>query len=145
LSGFTPLKFYTRSNLLEKLFSTSNWHFMNNNETIHQVIDAFDNNDTESILGLVTNNVEWHMLGDQVIKGKDGMKAFFEKNADMKMLTSTKDHIIVEGDRAAVDGHVQCTDKNGKLMDMYYCDVYELEQGKVKKMVSYTINKKDKS
>jgi uncharacterized protein len=115
---------------------------MNNKETIHNVIDAFDNNDVDAILGLVTDDVEWHMLGDQVISGKDQLKEFFSKNAGMKLLSSTKDHIIIEDDRAAVDGDVQCAGKNGEIADMYYCDVYELEKGKVKKIVSYTINKK---
>ena len=118
---------------------------MNNKETIQQVIDAFDNNDVDSILDLVTDDVEWHMLGDQVISGKDKLREFFSKNAGMKLLSSTKDHIIIEGDRAAVDGHVQCAGKNGEMADMYYCDVYELEKGKVKKIVSYTINKRKTS
>jgi uncharacterized protein len=114
---------------------------MTNSETIHNVIDAFDNNDVDTILSLVTDDAEWHMLGDQVISGKEEMREFFSKNAGMKMLSSTKDHIIIEGDRAAVDGNVQCIGKNGLVMDMYYCDVYELEKGRVKKIVSYTVNK----
>jgi ketosteroid isomerase-like protein len=115
---------------------------MNNKEIIQNVIDAFDSNDVDGILDLLTDDVEWHMLGDQVISGKDELKEYFSKNAGMKLLSSTKDHIIIEGDRAAVDGNVQCAGKNGETMDMYYCDVYELEKGKVKKIVSYTVNKR---
>ncbi len=115
---------------------------MNNREIIEKVIEAFDRNDVESILSYLTEDAEWHMLGEHIIKGKEEWKKFFEANAGTEMLSSSKHHIIVDGDKAAVDGEASCKVANGQTHNMYYCDIYELEAGKIKKLFSYIVNKK---
>lgn len=115
---------------------------METKEIIQKVTAAFDASDTEAILGYMADDVSWEMMGDQTISGKDDMRKFLAGMSDMKMVSSTKKHIIVDGDAAAVHGDVQYKGKDGQLMDMYYCDVYELENGKVEKMTSYIVDKK---
>jgi ketosteroid isomerase-like protein len=115
---------------------------MTNKETIEKVIKAFENNDVAGILAQLTDDAEWQMLGDKTIKGKDAWRAFFAAHPEMTMVSSTTNHIIIDGDNAAVDGEVSCKDKDGKQFDMYYCDLYELQNAKVKKMVTYSVNKK---
>lgn len=115
---------------------------MSNKETIEKVIKAFENNDVEDILTQLTDDAEWQMLGDKTIKGKDNWRAFFAEHPEMTMVSSTTNHIIIDGDTAAVDGEVQCKDKDGNLFDMYYCDLYELQNTQVKKMITYSVNKK---
>lgn len=42
-------------------------------------------------------------------------------------------------------GEVLCRNsKSGEEYDMYYCDVYGLQNGKIKNMVTYSVNKKKK-
>lgn len=113
---------------------------MNNREIIEKVVAAFDDNDSEAILSYMTADIEWHMIGDEVISGKEAMKATF--NMDMKMISSTKKHFIADGDQVMVDGEVVCGNEKGEQIEMYYCDIYELENGKVRKMYSYVINNK---
>ncbi len=115
---------------------------MTNKQTIENVIKAFEENNVEGILEQLTDDAEWHMLNDQTIKGKDAWRTFFGQHPEMTMVSSTTNHIIIDGDQAAVDGEVKCKDKDGNLFDMYYCDLYELRDAKVKKMVTYSINKK---
>jgi ketosteroid isomerase-like protein len=115
---------------------------MTNKEIILEVIEAFDRGDGEAITKHMTDDVEWHMLGDQTYIGKEALKNFFADNTEMKVLSATKDHIIVDGDNIAVDGQVQCTGPDGLFYDMYYCDIYELENFKVKRFTTYTVNKK---
>jgi len=114
---------------------------IDNKEIIIEFNVAFDKGVSNDIARFVTDDFEWHMLGDSVIKGKDNFLQFFVDHPDMKMISVTKDHIIVDGNTASLDGEVQCTDKSGKIYDMYYCDVYELENGLIKKMISYTVDK----
>jgi ketosteroid isomerase-like protein len=108
---------------------------MTNKEIILEVIEAFDRGEGEAITKHMTDDVEWHMLGDQTYTGKEALKKFFADNTEMKVLSATKDHIIV-------DGQVQCTGPDGLFYDMYYCDIYELENFKVKRFTTYTVNKK---
>jgi uncharacterized protein len=116
---------------------------MDNKKLISEFLDAFDKNDTENILKNMTDDVEWNILDDQKISGKEALRNFFDKNKSMVMVSATRDHFIVEGDHASVGGEVLCKNtESGQEYDMYYCDVYELQNGKIKNMVTYTINKK---
>jgi hypothetical protein len=115
---------------------------MSNKEVVQQVIAAFDKNDVDAILSNFTDNAEWHMRPGKIAAGKTAIREFFGEMSGMEMETSIKKHIIVNGDNAAVDGEVKCKDPNGKVYDMYYCDIYELENGKVNKLISYTVDKK---
>ncbi|WEA03287.1 nuclear transport factor 2 family protein [Mucilaginibacter sp. SJ] len=114
-------------------------------EIVQQVIDAFDNNDVEKILSFFADDVKWTMKGSSVtiMNGKNEVEQFLGGMEDVKMVSSTKEHIIVDGNTAAVDGLVRCKDKNGKDMAMYYADIYELENGKVKRVTSYIVDKKE--
>jgi hypothetical protein len=38
-------------------------------------------------------------------------------------------NIIVEGERAAVDGEISMTDKDGRRKGYAFCDIYRLEAG----------------
>ncbi|AXY73224.1 nuclear transport factor 2 family protein [Paraflavitalea soli] len=116
---------------------------MDNRTIIQEVIAAFDANNIEGILQHLTDDVTWTMIGDRVISTKEGMRTFLVEGADIKMVSSTKDNIIIEGDRAAVNGEVVCKNtQNGDLYEMFYTDIYELKNGKVNKITSYIINKK---
>jgi len=114
---------------------------MNNREIIIEFNNAFDKGSSDDIAKFISEDFEWHMLGDSIIKGKESLLKFFAEHPDMKVITVSKDYIIVDGDKASVAGEVKCTDKTGKIYDMYYCDVYELEEGLITKMISYTVNK----
>ncbi|HEX3383768.1 MAG TPA: nuclear transport factor 2 family protein [Mucilaginibacter sp.] len=114
----------------------------NNRDIIIEFNAAFDKNSGEDVARCISEDFEWHMLGDSVIRGKANMLKFFAEDPDLKILTVSKDYIIIDGDRASVAGDVKCTDKSGQIYDMYYCDVYELADGLITKMISYTVNKK---
>jgi ketosteroid isomerase-like protein len=113
-----------------------------NREVIVEFNIAFDKANSEDIAKYVSDDFEWHLLGDSVVKGKENLLKFFAEHPDMKIITVSKDYIIVDGDTASVAGEVECTDGSGQIYDMYYCDVYELADGLITKMISYTVNKK---
>ena len=112
-----------------------------NRDIIIEFNTAFDKGNSDEIAKYVSDDFEWHLLGDSIIKGKENLLRFFAEHPDMKVITVSKDYIIIDGDRASVAGEVKCTDKTGTIYDMYYCDVYELAEGLITKMISYTVNK----
>jgi ketosteroid isomerase-like protein len=115
---------------------------MDNRKIIQEVLEAFDKSDVDTILSFLSEDVTWNMVGDQVITGKEGMRDFFAANGGTQMVSSTKEHIIVDGNNVSVNGEVTCKTKDGDVFDMYYCDLYELDNGLIKNMASYIINKK---
>ena len=118
---------------------------MTTKEIVLQVIDAFDNNDVDKILNLFADDVIWTMKGSSltISNGKDEVEKFLGGMDDVKVVSSTHDHIIVDGNKAAVDGFIQCKNKSGEEINMHYADFYELENDKVKIVTSYIVDKKD--
>jgi ketosteroid isomerase-like protein len=114
---------------------------MENRQIIEIITKAFNDNDDETILKYMADDVEWHILGDDVISGKENVGHFFSMNPEIKMITCTQDHFLIDGDVASVSGEVQCQNRDGKVFDMYYCDIYELLDSKVKKMITYGVKK----
>lgn len=117
---------------------------MTTKEIVTQVIEAFDSNNVDKILSFFADDVVWSMTGNEIMmmNGKAEVNQFLGGMEDVKMVSSTRDHIIVEGNTAAVDGLVRCKGKEGKEFEMFYADFYELVNGKVKKLSSYVIDKK---
>jgi len=105
-----------------------------------EIVTAFDENDVETILNSVTDDIVWNMVGNETVSGKENLRKFFADHADMKMISSTKDHIIIDGDSACVDGYVHCSDGKDKNFHMNYCDIYDIEKEKIKKITSYCVN-----
>lgn len=117
---------------------------MDNRKILQDFLDKFDKGDIEGILSHMTDDVQWHILEDRLMAGKEAVRTFLIDNQDMKIVSATRDHFIVEGDRATVGGEAVCRNTtNGDAFDMYYCDVYQLQNGKVKDMVTYIIIKKE--
>jgi len=115
----------------------------NTKEFIQSLIEAFDENDVERILSHLSEDIVWNIVGNDTFTGKKSIRDFFNAYPDMKMLSSTKDHFVIDGDTAVVDGEVVCEHAvTGARQDMFYCDIYQLENGKVRKMTSYCIDKK---
>ncbi|MEJ5961914.1 nuclear transport factor 2 family protein [Pedobacter immunditicola] len=116
---------------------------MDNKAIIEEVINAFDTNDVTSLLNYVTDDVVWEMRDqkDMVISGKENLRNFFSEYNEMKMIRSTRDHIIIDGNQIAVDGTVTMEGKDAEQFEMFYCDIYELTDNKVSKIISYPIKK----
>ena len=118
---------------------------MTTKEIVLQVIEAFDKNDVDKILDLFADDVIWTMKGSSltISNGKDEVEKFLGGMDDVMIVSSTHDHIIVEGNKAAVDGFIQCENKSGEKINMYYADFYELENDRVKILTSYVVDKKE--
>ncbi|WP_419701159.1 nuclear transport factor 2 family protein [Mucilaginibacter sp. NFX135] len=71
---------------------------MTTKEIVLQVIDAFDNNDVDKILSLFADDVIWTMKGSSITvsNGKDEVGKFLGAMEDIKIVSSTRDHIIVD-------------------------------------------------
>ncbi|WEK38340.1 MAG: nuclear transport factor 2 family protein [Candidatus Pseudobacter hemicellulosilyticus] len=110
-------------------------------QIIRQIIALFDNNDTEGLINIVTDDFEWIMVGDMTVKGKEELKKMFAASGDMEMLSATKDHLVVEGNTGVCDGIVTMKE-NGEEKERHYCDIYELQGEKLKKMTTYIVNKR---
>ncbi len=114
-----------------------------NKEIVNQINDAFANSDVESFLTHCTENVVWHMYGDQSIEGKENIRQFMKSHegpSDPPVFVI--DNVFGEGDRVACDGGMTMKTADGNYWKGRYCDLYIFEGGKVKEMRSYIVESK---
>ena len=115
---------------------------MTNKEIIRKVNEGFSEGNNEKILLYVADDVRWDIMGISTHIGKEAFrKEINNENFEGVPIITTKNE-IEEGDRVAVEGEVQCMMKNGKMLDAFFFDSYLLENGKIKEMRSYLVEKK---
>ncbi|TFB19506.1 nuclear transport factor 2 family protein [Filobacillus milosensis] len=104
--------------------------------------EAFMTGDLKFILNSVTEDVQWEMVGDDIIKGKNALE---EALGGMKTNDTFKlniHHSITHGLEAAVNGVITFTTKVGEDKKYGFCDVYKLDSfksGKIKELTSYVV------
>lgn len=97
--------------------------------------------DTRAIVDTVTDDIRFGMAGGPLVNGKAEFEAFLKKEmsggaTDMDLEIA---NIIVDGDRAAVDGEISMTDKDGQRKMYAFCDIYRLQGGKVAELIAYVV------
>ena len=113
-----------------------------NKEIIRKVNEGFQAGDTEKILSYVADDVRWDMPGGFAVVGKDEFRKEVNNDLFTGPPTITVKNEIEEGDLVAVEGEVQCEKKDGSIFNAFFFDFYRLENGKIKEMRSYVIEKK---
>lgn len=111
---------------------------MKNKDVVKNVVEAFLDADIETVLSYMTEDVKmgWPGFFD-LAPGKNAIREFF-KNVP-EMTSSGIEDIIEEGNKVAATGSVTSKEKDGILKNSFFCDVYELENGKVKSIKSYMV------
>jgi ketosteroid isomerase-like protein len=112
-----------------------------NKETVNEYIAAFRVSDHERILACLSDDIVWEMPG---IYQHVGKKAFDKEIENENFVGSPIIHIvklIEENNIVIAEGSVQGSMKNGGLLDAVFCDVFEMENGKIKKLTSYLMSK----
>src|SRR5687767_1009380 len=115
---------------------------MTNKEIIRKVNEGFSSGDEAKILTYVANDVRWDILGYSTHVGIHEFRKELSNPLFEGLPTINIKNEMVDGDLVAVEGEVQCKRKDGGMMDAFFFDIYRLENGKIKEMRSYVIEKK---
>ncbi|MEX2600071.1 MAG: nuclear transport factor 2 family protein [Balneolaceae bacterium] len=99
---------------------------------------AFANSDTEFLLGNVTDDIRWMVVGEPIVEGKEAFSAALKRMEMEEPMKLTIHNIITHGKSAAVNGVMETTD--GKAYA--FCDIYKFsgfKNAKIKEMTSYAL------
>ena len=105
---------------------------------VQKLTIAFAKGDSKHILGSVTDDIRWNIVGDELIQGKDNLAQALEQRKAGKAAELTVHHISTHGKSGAANGTVKFN--NGKTRA--FCDVYEFKDTKgssVMEITSYVI------
>src|SRR6185503_18843682 len=95
-----------------------------NQRTVERYMDGFRRTDREQILSCLTDDVRWWLPGAFDVRGKDEFAQ----------------HIVDEGDVVVAEGSVKAPRTDGSVLDLVFCDVFEMRDGKIRSLTSYLMN-----
>jgi uncharacterized protein len=113
-----------------------------NKRTVNKYMEGFGRSDHAQILSCLTDDVEWEIPGAVHLRGKEAFAKEIENEGFVGSPTITVTRMTEENDIVVAEGSVRTQRRNGTLLSLQYCDVFVMQAGKIKQLVSYLMEVK---
>ena len=113
-----------------------------NKQTVDRYMDGFRRSDHEQILSCLTEDIEWVLPGVFHVRGKEAFDGHIEDEGFVGSPVITIARLIEENDVVVAEGSVLARRKDGAVLRLVFCDVFEMQDGKVRRLVSYLMEAK---
>lgn len=92
------------------------------------------------MLPLLTEDVErWEVGAPTRTRGKSEFEKEMQTGSDVTRLTNDIIRMVEEGNVVVSEGTVQVSKRDGSAIKVQYCNVYEFEEEKVKRITAYGV------
>jgi ketosteroid isomerase-like protein len=108
-----------------------------NKKTIENYIDGFQKSDHAQILSCLTEDVVWEMPGFFHLEGKEAFDGEIENPAFSGSPVITMERMTEEANVVILEGKVQGHKADGASFTAAFCDVFEMENHKIKRLIGY--------
>lgn len=113
-----------------------------NKRTVDKYMDGFRKSDHAQILSCLTDDVEWILPGAFHLHGKAAFDAEIENPAFTGSPEITVHRMTEENDVVVAEGVVRARRVDGTQLDLAMCDVFEMRDGKIRRLTSYLMEVK---
>ena len=110
-----------------------------NKQAIDRYMDGFRRSDHAQILSCLTDDVEWEIPGAFHVRGKDAFDREIENEAFVGSPAITVTRLTEEDDVVVAEGTVRAQRRDGPVLHLAFCDVFEMRGGKIRRLVSYLV------
>jgi ketosteroid isomerase-like protein len=114
-----------------------------NKDTVRKYLDGFNKSDHPQILSCLTDDIEWLMPGTFHLKGKDAFDNEIENDAFSGSPTVVITRMVEENDVVIAEGTVRVAWKHGGFLNAVFCDAFEMENARIKRLVTYQVTLKE--
>ena len=114
-----------------------------NKQTVQRYMDAFTRSDHAEILSCLTDDVEWVVPGIFHLAGKIAFDKEIENDAFVGSPAIEVTRMTEEGDVVVAEGKVRSARRNGGFLNAVFCDVFEMQDAKIKHITSYLMEIKE--
>jgi len=116
---------------------------MTPNKTMVQAyMDGFRKTDRSQILSCLTDDVEWVIPGAFRVQGKDDFAKHIVDDGFAGQPTITVSRMTEEENVVVAEGSVRAPKQDGTFLDLVFCDVFDMRNGKIRRLVSYLMETK---
>jgi ketosteroid isomerase-like protein len=108
-----------------------------NERTVHDYMEGFRRADHARVLACLTDDVEWVVPGMFQARGQQDFENHivdegFRPNPDIVIT-----RVIESGDVLVAEGRVRTERTDGAVVNLLFCDVFEMRDGRIAKLTSY--------
>ncbi len=108
-----------------------------NKQTVEQYIDGFRRTDHAAILACLTDDVEWWIPGFFRAAGKEAFDRQIENEGFIGKPEITTTRLTEENDVVITEGTVRTQKATGEFVNIAFCDVFEMQEGRIRRLISY--------
>jgi ketosteroid isomerase-like protein len=113
-----------------------------NKHTVDKYMDGFRRSDHEQILSCLADDVEWEIPGAFHVRGKEAFDKEIENEAFRGRPDITVTRLTEENDIVVAEGSVRAQRKDGQPLKLRFCDVFVMQAGRIKQVISYLMEVK---
>jgi uncharacterized protein len=114
-----------------------------NKGTIERFTAAFNHADLAGILDCVTDEVEWIVPGVFHLKGKAAFADEMRKDGLSGSPVMTITRLTEESEVVVAEGTYRAAKWDGGTLDLVFCDVFELQAGRVRVLTTYLVQSRE--
>jgi ketosteroid isomerase-like protein len=111
-----------------------------NKDTVNRYIDGFNKSDHAQILSCLTDDIEWLMPGAFHLHGKHAFDKEIENEAFTGSPIVRVTRMTEENNVVIAEGTVRAAWKDGGFLDAVFCDVFEMTDGKIRRLITYLVS-----
>jgi ketosteroid isomerase-like protein len=113
-----------------------------NQTTVERYFDGFRAGDHAVVLSCLTGDVEWVLPGGFHLKSKEAFDKEIENEAFIGSPEIDVTRVIEADDVVVVEGTVRTERRGGGFLDLAFCDVFEMRDAKIRRLISYLMEVK---
>ncbi|HET9250831.1 MAG TPA: nuclear transport factor 2 family protein [Candidatus Eisenbacteria bacterium] len=110
-----------------------------NKRVIERYMEGFRRSDHEMILSCLADDVVWVLPGAFHLEGKVAFDREIENPAFRGKPAIHVSRLVEEGDVVVAEGTVRAERSDGGILNAEFCDVFEMRDRKIRRLVSYLI------
>jgi ketosteroid isomerase-like protein len=108
-----------------------------NKQAVAEYMAAYRLLDKARILACLTDDVEWVIPGHVHRMGKPDFSLEMDNPEAAGPPEITVGRMLEEGDVVVAEGSVRQPLRNGKYAELVFCDVFEMRDSRISKLISY--------
>ena len=108
-----------------------------NKKTVDRYMEGFRRGDHDQVLSCVTDDVEWEIPGAFHVRGREEFDRHIEEDGFVGSPAISVTRLTEEGDVVVAEGSVRTQRKDGTVLNLAFCDVFEMRGGRIRRLVSY--------
>jgi ketosteroid isomerase-like protein len=114
-----------------------------NKRTVQKYMDSYSRTHHLDILSCLTDDVEWLIPGVFHIQGKVAFDKEIEGEAFVGNPTIKVSRMTEEQNVVIAEGSVRTPRKDGSFLNLVFCDVFVMLDGKIRHLTSYLMEVKE--